>query len=137
MTTERFNQRPCPPEVRGFVSRMEELMREPQYNHAGIPAQVAIDLQRAGYVASFAHFETCLREMGSRVHFLAVPLDFYGEQYTTTYPLGREDQPEYTLYAAVNGAEEAAQMLERLGITAEENVARLENAGVLTLPQGQ
>lgn len=137
MTTERFNQRPCPPEVRGFISHMEGLMCEPQYNHAAIPTQVAIDLQRAGYVTSFAHFETCLREIGSRVHFLAVPIDFFGDQYTTAYPLGREDQPQYTLYAAVNGADEAAQMLERLGITAEENVARLENAGVLNLSQNQ
>lgn len=137
MPAERFNQHPCPPEVRGVIAQMEELMCQRQYNHAGVPTQAAIELQGAGYVTSFAHFEACLRQMGSRVHFLAVPLDFYGSRFATIYPLGRTDPPEHSLYVAVNSADEAAQMLERLGVTSEENVARLENMGVLTLPQGQ
>ena len=46
MSTERFNQKPCPPEVRGYIALMEELMREPQYNHGAMPTQLAIDLMR-------------------------------------------------------------------------------------------
>jgi len=134
MSTERLNQQPIPPKVWRYVSRMEELMREPRYNNAGVPTQIAVDLMRAGIISSFTQFEDCMRKAGSRVHFLAVPLDFFGDQYVTTYPLEREGEPEYTLYTAVNGAEEAAQMLQRLGMTAEENLSRLDNTGVLTMP---
>lgn len=135
MSPERPSQELCPPQVRGTIARMEEFMRQSEYNHAGTPTQIAIELQRIGQIESFAHFETCLREMDSRVHFLAVPLDFYGDQYGVAYPLDRDGQPEYALYAAVNGADEAKQMLESLGITAAENKARLKNTGVLTLVQ--
>ena len=99
------------------------------------PTQLAIDLLRADYITSLAQFEACLRTAESRVHFLAVPLDFFGSQYETVYPVKREEKPQYSLYVAVNDADEAAQMLERLGITARENAVRLENTGVLTLPK--
>jgi hypothetical protein len=135
VSPEHFKRQSYPPEVRGYISGMEELMREPEYNHAGTPTQLAIDLWRAGCISSFAQFEGCLRDMGSRVHFLAVPLDYFGDQYVTVYPGGvAEGEPEHTLYAAVNGSEEAQQMLTHLGITAEENVTYLAHTGVITLP---
>jgi len=134
MSGEHLNQPPCPPEVRGYIARMEEIMGDQRFNNAAVPTQVALDLMRAGVISSFTQLEACMREAGSRVHFLAVPLDFFGDQYVTTYPLGQEGEPEYTLYAAVNGAGEAADMLQRLGITAEENAARLGSAGILTMP---
>lgn len=133
MSAEHFNQSPYPPEIRSYISRMEEIMRDPQYNHAGVPTQIAVELMRAGIIDRFTQFEACMREVGSRVHFLAVPLDFFGDKYRTSYPAGREGEPQYTLYTAVNGADEAAQMLQRLGITAEENVTRLDSTGVLTV----
>lgn len=126
----------CPPEVRGYISQMEEIMRTPQYNHAGVPSQLAIDLWRSGAINSFAQFEACLRQMRSRVHFIAAPLGFHGSQYETTYPHGLSaGKPEYTLHVAVNGAAEASETLAQLSLTPEENVRRLRTTGVLTVPE--
>lgn len=135
MSVERSEKQPCPPEVRGFISYMEAVMREPQYNHAGVPTQFAIELWKAGQINSFAQFEDYLRDVGSRVHLLAVPKDFYGPDYLTIFPQGVQGEPDYTLYVAVNGPEEAQQMRERLSLTSAENMHRLKSAGVLTLPK--
>lgn len=106
-----------------------------RYNHAGVPTQVAIDLIKAGMVTSLAKFEGWLRELDSRVHFIGVPLDFYGPKRAdkTVNPFDPEDVPEYTLWTGVNGGEEAAAMLGQLGITPEENSQRLLSAGVLSV----
>ena len=133
MTHESPNQQPYPPALRSYIARMEEIMQTPGYNHSGVPTQMAIDLMQAGIIDSFAQFEACMRDVGSRVYFLTVPLDFYGGRHPVTHPSGQEGEPEYALFVAVNGAEEAAQMLEHLGITPEENAARLISTGVPTL----
>lgn len=131
-----------PPEVRGYIVRMEELMMLRQYNHGGFPVQLAVHLGKRGLIDSFAQFETVLRQLGSRVYFIAVPLDYYvasdeGVQLRTVYPFGHEgEDPEYTLYTAVNGAQDASDMLARLSITAGENLHRLETTGILSIDNG-
>jgi len=116
---------------------MEQLMREPQYNHAGIPNTLVHELGKANKIDSYAQFERCLREMGSRVHLFAVPLNFYGDQFVVQYPKGleKDSEPEHAIYIVVNGAEEAQQMRQQLAVTSEENLRRLETTGSLTLPE--
>lgn len=124
----------CNQDVIDAIYSMELYMGIPKYNNATTPSQLAIDCMNKGYLQSFGEFEDHLRTAGSRVHFIAVPLDYFGDAYETTFPLGHEGQPEYTLYVAVNGAEEAAAMLDKLGITAEDNHTRLETTGMLVVP---
>lgn len=134
--TGEYNQSKCPPDVVGLLARMEAIMStDRQYNHAGVPTQIAIDLMRSGRVSSFTEFERWLRETGSRVHLVAVPLDFYGPEWegNTARPIDTAEEPQYTLWTGVNGPQEAAQMLTRLGITEQENGQRLSTAGVLTV----
>lgn len=131
-----FSNSPCPPEVRTIIDRMGAIMStDRRYNHAGVPTQIAIDLIKAGMATSFAEFEGWLRELDSRVHFIGVPLDFYGPKWAdkTVNPFDPEDMPEYTLWAGVNGEEEATAMLEQLGITPDENSQRLLSVGVLSV----
>lgn len=129
-------QTPCPTEMRTAITRMDGLMSsDPRYNHAGIPAQIALDLIKDGAVTSFSEFETWLREMGSDVHFVAVPLDFYGPSWAhkTVNPFNTTNAPEYTLWTGVNGEAEAAAMLATLEISVEENSQRLLTAGILSV----
>lgn len=133
MSSEEFRgERPCSPVVMEHAVRMGEIMRQPEHNHAGVPGLFVIELWKAGYIGSPADFEACLRKVGSRVHLIAVPKDHFGEQLTAVYPEGVPGEPEYALYACVNGAQEAAEKLARLGISAEDNTAMLARTGVLT-----
>ena len=123
----------CPPEVIGHINDMRRYMKKREYNHAGTPTQFAIELMKAGLIDSFVDFEKCLRAAGSRVYFIAVPTDYFGADYKVGYPLGREGDPDFVLYAAVNGSKEAAAKLEEIGVTPEENLVRLETTGVLVV----
>lgn len=125
---------PCPDDIQEIVGRMELLMGTDQrYNHAGVPQQVALDLMKVGRMESFAQFETWLRQLDSKIHFVAVPLEFYGLEWVdkTKYPLDRHGTPEYTMWVGVNGEREAEWMLRRLGITEQENRQRLLTTGIL------
>ncbi|MCA9327460.1 hypothetical protein KDA14_02940, partial [Candidatus Saccharibacteria bacterium] len=125
---EFAHSRPYPPELVGVVSRMEQILASPSYNHAAVPTQVAVDSMRHGMVASFAGFEHCLRDVGSRVHFVAVPLDFFGQQYRSVYPVNRLDEaPEHTLYVVMNGEGEAQELLGNLGVMQAQNLEHLVN----------
>ena len=151
---------PVAPEVRGFISQMEEAMHRPEYNTAVVPMQLAVELWRMDKISSLAEFEKGLREMDSRVHFIAMPREALKEKwafipvndwdevvpeaeqpaqtssYQVIYPseVKNEGEPGYWLWVAVNGSEEAAKMRERLGVTEEENAHRLKTTGVLALP---
>jgi len=49
--------------VRYFATQMEQFLEQPEYNNAGTPTQLAIDLGKKGYIKSFADFETVLRQI--------------------------------------------------------------------------
>lgn len=121
------------PEARGLVAEMETLTGADQrFNHADIPTEVALHLIKQGEIESLAHFELLLRQMDSRVHFVAVPLDFYGSEWLgKTRGIGQNSQVEHTLWVGVNGEAETAQMMERLGVTPDQNLANLTTTGVL------
>lgn len=128
----------CLSEIRGFIAGMEELMNSRQeYNNAAIPSQIAVDLINEDILTSLSQFETLLRNMGSRVHFIAVPLDFYGPHWAsrTKYPNHVEGDPEYTLWVGVNGDKEAEEQLSHLHISPEDNLQRLLRTGILVLDE--
>lgn len=119
-------------DIRGYIAFIEDLMSRQEFNHAGTPSQAAIYLWQQGGINSLADFEAHLRDVGSRVHFIAVPLDYFGDEFDTIYPVtNRESNPEYSLYVAVNGVIEASQMLQKLKITMKENQERLAVTGIL------
>ncbi|HSW36968.1 MAG TPA: hypothetical protein VLG37_01205 [Candidatus Saccharimonadales bacterium] len=135
---EREEQNPCPPDIKAAISSMEDLlMRDPLFNHAGFPTQMAIDLIKQGQIDSFAQFEKWLRELGSKIYFLALPLDYYPPPWdrATQFPWPSDEKPKYTLWVAVNGEEEAQALLGELQITVGENASRLRETGVLILPE--
>lgn len=134
MTHESQAQPNCPLEARDAITLMERYMAIPAYNHAGTPTAVAVELMGTGLAKGFDDVESWFRQTDSRVHFIAVPLDFFGSQYTTSFlPVQeRTDNPTHTLYAAVNGEDEAAELMKRLETTPEENLERLKTTGVLT-----
>lgn len=108
-------------------------MQEPQHNHAGIPSQLAMELWRAGQIDSFAQLESWLREMGSRVFLIAVPTQYFGDQFDAMYPVPRDDTPDYVLWTEVNGSEVAQKRLATHELTPQENMKRLERTGLLKL----
>lgn len=119
-------------DIRGYIAFIEDLMSRQEFNHAGTPSQAAIYLWQQGGINSLADFEAHLRDVSSRVHFIAVPLNYFGDDFNTIYPPNTgEGEPEYTLYVAVNGSVEAAEMLQRLQITEKENQERLAVTGIL------
>jgi len=130
-------RRHCPPEVKGMISFVDDLMsKDPRYHNAGTPGQVIQELMEAGLVSDFVEFEGWLRECDSRVHLVAVPLDYYGGEWSdkSKYVAFQGDKvgdPEFTLWIGVNGAPEADDILRALGITAEENLDRLQRTGIL------
>lgn len=128
---------PCPPDIRGAIACMEERMLDPQNNNASFPILLAVNLITVGQLQSLPQFEAWLREMDSKVYLMAVPLGFYGPDYVdrTRYPGKADSEPEYTLWAGVNGEAEAREMLARLGVTPHENMRRLHATGVIPLPE--
>lgn len=134
MGKEQHRESSLPPEVYGHISQMEESMIHGEFNHAGTPSQLAIDLWKDGKISSFAQFEEALRHVDSRVYSFAVPLDYFGKQTKTIYPVNKGNEiPKYTLYFAVNGKNEAIQMRKKLGVTIAENQRRLKQTGILTI----
>ncbi|HEY4963333.1 MAG TPA: hypothetical protein VIH90_01415 [Candidatus Saccharimonadales bacterium] len=127
---------PCPPEIRAIISHMDDLMSsDRRYNHAGVPTQIAVDLIKEERATSLSEFEGWLREMDSRAHFVGVPLDFFGEAWSdkTVNPFATTDIAEYTLWVGVNGDIEASELMERIGISPEENSIRLLTTGILSV----
>lgn len=123
-----------PSDVRGALLMMEYAMNTyPQFNHAGMPSNVLADLARQGKVHSVAEFESWLRHLESNVHFVAVLPDFFetGPEIGVLNIFNSSATPEYVAWVGVNGPEEAAEMLARIGITPEENLLRLQDAGFL------
>lgn len=123
-----------PVEVQADILMMQDRMDMfPDSNHAGTPGMLALELWKSEKISSLATFESWLRQMHTRVHFVAVPLDFYGDANpgTTTYMECREGDPEYTTWIGVNGDDEAQEMLEHLGLSEEENLQRLETTGMI------
>lgn len=132
MSAENPNRQKITPEIRGIIAKMDTIMNAPEFNHAGTPIQVAIDLWNEGKIDSFAQFETFLRIMDSRNYFIAAPLTYFGKQFETVYPVkGHKDQPKYSLYTVVNGSAEAQQLRTKLGINQIENWKRLKKTGIL------
>lgn len=151
---------PLTPEVRGFIAQLDTIMLRPEYNNPIPSMQLAIELWRMGKISSLSQFEKGLREMDSKVHFIAMPKEALNEKwafvpvneweelmheaqvpaqmnkYQVVYPpnITVEGEPGYWLWVGVNGSEEAAKMRERLGVTEEENAQRLKTTGVLSLP---
>lgn len=129
--------RPCPPIVKGAISRMEQIMAsDRRYNHSGIAGQAIKELMEAGEVADLAEFEGYLRDCGSRVYLAAVPLGFYGPEWEgkakyMDFQGAREGEPESILWIGVNGQAEVSALLASLDVTPEANLARLDKAGFL------
>lgn len=129
-------QRTCPADVRAIITGMDNLMgRDRRYNHAGVPGQIIKELLEARMTTSLAEIEGWLREMGSKIYLVAAPLDHYGADWAdkTAYFdfLDRTDSPEFTLWVGVNGEAEATELLDRLSLTPDENLARLHSTGFL------
>ncbi len=130
--------RRCPADVKGVIASMEEAMySKPALNHSGTPAEVASKLIDSGLVDSLQEFEEWLRENDSRVHFVAVPLDHFGETWSqsTKYiePTRVKEDPQYTLWIGINGAAESAALLRELGATPKENLRKLGSTGMLSV----
>ena len=127
----------APVSVQGNIIMMhDQILMFPEGNHAGTAAMLAVELWRAEKISSLATLEKWLRQMQSSIHFVALPLDYYGDAKpgaTTTYMGCKEGEPEYTVWIGVNGADEANAMLDTLGITQEENLERLQTTGMLTV----
>lgn len=124
-------------QTKGLIVELLAVMdSNPAYNNPMPLSQLAAAMLMNGMIASLADFDTHLRDMGARVFFIGVALDYFndGEQtYGCVYPHDKDSAPEFQLYVAVNGQREATQMLNSIGIDAEENCRRLQTTGFLTI----
>jgi hypothetical protein len=76
-----------------------------------------------------------LRSLGSRVYLLALPIEFFGNEFETFYPGGpRHDAgyKPYALWICMNGKPEAEKKMIKHNMTAIDNQVRLHSCGFLT-----
>lgn len=131
---------PYPIELKGYLSQMDievsDALAKAQYQpNTGyevedIVERTAEQLWRNGTMESLAEFETCLRDIGSRVYCIATPLGMYGGGYPTYNPAHQERDPKYTL-AIATSSNERARMLQECEMDIRENTARLPETGLL------
>lgn len=109
---------------------IEMLIQLPQYANAGVVAQVLLNVFIEIGRSNLAEVEQLLRGRDSSLHLLAMPVDFFGDQYKAYLPDISADL-EHALWVCMNGQDEATATLSEHGITQVQNAANLENCGFL------
>lgn len=108
-------------------------------NHAGFVALFLVNEIKENPKNGLADFEMALREMNSRVHLIAIPLESYGKfegkTCTTFYPTPGADYKPYGLWVSMNGKAEAEETMKKHDLTEIDNLVRLHNCGFLTLKE--
>jgi len=72
-----------------------------------------------------------LRDINSRIHLIAIPINAFGGKLRAFHPQDEEDKP-YALWVCMNGKEEAENELTKNGISYVDNLVRLHSCGFLT-----
>lgn len=95
--------------------------------------QVLVEMMRADPAVTFVRAEKQLRELGSRVHFLALPSSKRPTDLDVRHPVTGEYTCFY-LHVCLHGEAEVESVMDEYGIVdAESNLEALALCGVLTL----
>lgn len=109
---------------------MDMVISEPKYNHAGVVAQVLVDVFRKIGLSNFDEVENMLRARKSRVFLVAVPIGYFGDQYMAKVS-EMDVNLEYALWVCMNGENEVKEALSEHRVTADDNMRNLRNCGFL------
>ena len=122
-----------PVDLNERIAELHNRISDPSNNNALFVGQFVLNLVEDS--VTIPEVEEALREIGSRVFLVALPLtEAEREQYDLflldTPELGTPDL-EYSLWIGMNGQAEALERLEQHGITPQQNLTNLSKAGFL------
>jgi hypothetical protein len=127
--TESFS----PEEIEGIqraLRILEEAIQQAQYNNAGTVSQFFVDIFNQLGHSDLSKIEELLRDSDSRIHLIAVPAEFFGDQFEATLPHSPHTL-KFALWVCMNGPDEARKTLSQHRITSEENNENLHECGFL------
>lgn len=115
--------------MKDVIEKMNLAINNQENNHAGFVGQILVNQLKEGETLSEA--EQMLRNMNSRIHLIAVPIEAFGPKLRAFHPNDCEDRP-YALWVCMNGKEEANEELKKNDLTEVDNLVRLHSCGFLT-----
>jgi len=116
--------------MKDVINRMNLAVNNQENNHAGFVGQILVDELKQGN-GSLPEAEQMLRDINSRIHLIAIPINAFGGKLRAFHPQDEEDKP-YALWVCMNGKEEAENELTKNGISYVDNLVRLHSCGFLT-----
>lgn len=129
MENERFNQRD-----RDMI--IQALRETDSYRHAGVFGQLVVEVARYLGRNPIQDMERLLREIKSPTYFLAQVLE-KPSMYEARMPHDFSQRNSYGLYVAVNGEDEASQLMVEFGTNEYTNFERLADTGMRVLKPGE
>lgn len=119
-----------------MIDKLDEMNKEidnPIHNNAGYVGSILLNIIKEGKGQyNLIHIESILRAMQSRVYLIAKPIEFFGSELTTFYPLPDSEYKPYALWVCMNGKKEAEAELQQMSMSALGNLAALNMCGFLT-----
>lgn len=136
---------PIPQRMREVITYLDEYVRKARRNYPSLDYSLEREISgtvtgwwQSGDVETFAVFESWLTEMGSQVFLYAVQPDqhrphliaAHDRRYPNTADHTRDyRRTDYFLKVGLGREDDYERVLADLGITPEENLARLAEAG--------
>lgn len=94
------------------------------------PLQVALKAIKEGLIDNFGQFEECLREVGSKVHFISIPKEACPDlHFYFPYKEDNSQEAEYGLSINID-PNEAADILAKLNLDYKTNIEQLAKSGL-------
>lgn len=121
-------------DLKGYFSKMHDTINRPQYNNAAVVSQFIFEQLKEGRTLSDC--EKALREIGSRVHLIGLPLESFNKGLESFNKGGLSSKlpnsPKefrYALWICMNGEDEVKELIE----DHDKVDQSLEKTGLLTV----